>query len=250
MFNPLRPGLKQQYVRLPRADGFRGWIEHQCSNLSNPTCWCLTIWEWDSTIISLTEHSLKRTCSLWMSSSFSAPRTATLQRSWRFLTLRLLLTSWVLRETHWKSPHRSFTFNYETAVMKLSRKFCSCQVAWHVSTCDGCPTREPAAWGCFVLQLASCVITALTKWTNICQDFSWFSPCDQVCFLLSVCVSKRLCALLKKPQCCIIYQPGERRCSHLISHPPCVLIVSANSGLFKQVRCKCSWSDLHFPEQK
>lgn len=115
--------------------------------------------------------------------------------------------------------------------------------------------REPSCeW------LTSCVIAVLTQWTNICQVLSWFSPCDQVWLPLCVCVSvyvcecvwwvcKWLCTLCKKPQCCIIHQPGERCSSHLISHSSCVLIVSANSCLFRQVRCKCRCSDLHVWQQ-
>ena len=122
----------------------------------------------------------------------------------------------------------------------FSREFWSCQVTWHVSTCDVVShQRTCCEW------LTSCVITVLTQWTNICQDLSWFSPCDQVWLSLCVCVYKWLCTLFKKPECCIIYQPEERCCSHLISHASYVLIVSANSCLFRQVRCKCKCSDLH-----
>lgn len=130
--------------------------------------------------------------------------------------------------------------------MKLSREFWSRQVTWHVSTRDMVShQRAHCEWMfCFAAgflwhhcshnehtqQYLSGLQLLLTLWSSL------FSP---------LCVCKRLCTLLTKPQCCIIYQPGERCCLHLISPPTCVLIVSANFALCRQVRCKCGWFEMH-----
>ena len=135
--------------------------------------------------------------------------------------------------------------------MRLSREYWSCQVTWHVSTWDAVSCqRAPCEWMfCFAAGFLChhCVHT-MNIHNNICQDFSCFSSCDQVYFpLLCVCVC--VCVngcVLTKPQCSIIYQPGERCCSHLISPPTCVLIVPANFALCRQVRCKCGWFEMHF----
>lgn len=100
------------------------------------------------------------------------------------------------------------------------------------------------------LRLASRVIAAF----YIMNKYLWglHKPCR--CVIRSVLRAvyvRRTDVCLKKATSCIIHQPGERRCSCLISQhplfllPPCVLIVSANSGMFRQVRSKCGWCDLH-----
>lgn len=174
------------------------------------------------------------------SSLSSAPWTAAFPELLALLDSSHAFDCWrVQRKAHWKSPRCTFTFNYRTAVMKLSRKFCCCHVAWHVSTSHQRACCAPI----FCFAAGFLCQACFNKTNKYLSGLQLVQPCDldsfPLCVCVRVCVSKLLCALLKTLQRSIIYQPGERCCSHLISHPPCALIVSANSGLFEQVACKC-----------
>lgn len=67
----------------------------------------------------------------------------------------------------------------------------------------------------------------------------------------SVYVCLNGCVLCLKSHSAVLFISLGRGAVHISSlNPPCVLIVSANFGLFRQVRCKCSWADLHFLRKK
>lgn len=153
----------------------------------------------------------------------------------------------------WKPPECTFTSNYQTVVMTLSRKSCSCQVAWRASTSDGSPIGGGGARCvgkfCF-LRLASRVIAAF----YIMNKYLWglHMPCRCVIrsLLRTAYVRPNGCVLKKSHELYYSSAWGETLfLSHLSTPPPllppCVLIVSANSGVFRQVRCKCGWCDLH-----
>lgn len=128
----------------------------------------------------------------------------------------------------------------------FSRETGSCWATWHVSTSVVVFHQETCCdWALRLSSLLPASLTFSRDEQISVRIAAGFLPCDQVCSPLSGWVSEWLCSPFKKPHSCIIYQPGERCCSRLVSHSSCVPILSANSCLFRQVWCKCGCSDLH-----
>lgn len=190
---------------------------------------------------------------------FSAPRTATSQGSLLSSALFSALdcseerppkmkTSWV--HFHFQLPNGGDDTLQE--ILLLSSRMTRIDIR-RVSHRGG--GGSPLRGEVLFLRLASRVIAAF----YIMNKYLWglHTPCR--CVIRSV-----LRAAYVRPNGCVLKKSHELYYSSawgetlFLSHlstpppfcsPPCVLIVSANSGVFRQVRCKCGWCDLHLQKK-
>lgn len=130
----------------------------------------------------------------------------------------------VQRKAHWKSPQCTFTFNYGTAVMKLSRKFCCCHVAWHVSTSHQRACCAPI----FCFAAGFLCQPCFNKTNKYLSGLQLVQPCDLDSFPLCVCVCVCLncCVLCWKRCSALLFISLGRGAVHISSLTPRVLWLS------------------------
>lgn len=124
----------------------------------------------------------------------------------------------------WKPPECTFTSNYQTVVMTLSRKSCSCQVAWRASTSDGSPIGggggSPLCGEVLFLRLASRVIAAFYIMNKYLRGLHMPCRCVIRSVLRAAYVRQNGCVLKKSHELYYSSAWGETLFSSHLSTPP------------------------------